>query len=698
MFTFIKPTELKLDEENEFLHELRKNVFYKFRKADLSEILSSRTLLELEGYGERVMLKETFDEEGYESVEETFKETEKFFNQLKDLLSMTDKKFDYGDLKKEGFGLKVINVAKNIRRNRKNIRMTHLDSTAYIEAFMRDLLVEPGPSRDVTKAISLLFQSLPGREMIIPCKYVIAQDEAIRLCMLEPGLHKRVNDWIDIIYPNWLGMTKSGKPLVDESMLGQSLLARYPIERYENQKEGARWDEERKIWRFLDKEAFIQQKITEELDQVGAWDNRTLRNVSSYINVKSYKADPINPFQVIDKPHLVRFKDGVYNFETNELLPHDPSYHLFQERDIELAEALSNGKKPVKVLEWLDDLTQDKQSSLLLCEMIGYCFYHSYAPFQVAFFLSGAGQNGKSTFINFVQSLINEKNISAAPLQDLDTTSNRFATYQLVYKEVNMFPDLAKNQMKNTGTLKSLVGEDTISIEKKGEDGFAYRNYAKLIFSANKLPGMSDYTFGMSRRLVVIPFNTFIDKAFIEKHDLEAIQRERNEFTLYCLRAFWAAYKRGSLTISEKSKAAKDKWLNTMDSASRFLQLAVHFISEKDARTQLNKVKRELFRIGKSNPKLEAEKAQLEKKIRKCEKEFGISTRELYQLYTEYCKAEKTHPIGKQAFFKTVEERDVKRKRYAALDTTGKKANVDRFKGVFLNEDYKEILDLADEL
>lgn len=50
-----------------------------------------------------------------------------------------------------------------------------------------------------------------------------------------------------------------------------------------------------------------------------------------------------------------------------------------------------------------------------------------------------------------------------------------------------------------------MTGE-AINVERKGRDPFDFTNYAKLVFSANKMPRINDNSDGLARRLMFIPF------------------------------------------------------------------------------------------------------------------------------------------------------------------------------------------------
>ena len=59
---------------------------------------------------------------------------------------------------------------------------------------------------------------------------------------------------------------------------------------------------------------------------------------------------------------------------------------------------------------------------------------------------------------------------------------------------MNTFADLKSIKLSETGNFKMLVSGDSITAERKFEQPFTFRNYAKLIFSANEIPASDDKT------------------------------------------------------------------------------------------------------------------------------------------------------------------------------------------------------------
>jgi putative DNA primase/helicase len=119
--------------------------------------------------------------------------------------------------------------------------------------------------------------------------------------------------------------------------------------------------------------------------------------------------------------------------------------------------------------------------------------------------LIGPGRNGKSVLIKLVEALVGHENASHASLQEL--LGDRFASADLYCKLVNDYADLEADKLINTGKFKTLVSGDSIRAQKKHQQAFSFRNYAKLIFSTNKIPESEDKSYAYYRRWVILSFN-----------------------------------------------------------------------------------------------------------------------------------------------------------------------------------------------
>lgn len=69
------------------------------------------------------------------------------------------------------------------------------------------------------------------------------------------------------------------------------------------------------------------------------------------------------------------------------------------------------------------------------------------------------------------------------------------------------YGDLKSTKLSETGNFKVLTAGDSVTGEHKFGQPFKFRNFAKLIFSANLIPESDDKTDAFYRRWVIIPFD-----------------------------------------------------------------------------------------------------------------------------------------------------------------------------------------------
>lgn len=150
----------------------------------------------------------------------------------------------------------------------------------------------------------------------------------------------------------------------------------------------------------------------------------------------------------------------------------------------------------------------DKDLRMLIEEMIGYCLIQT-AKFQKAFILYGDGSNGKSTLLDAVIALLGDNNVSSLSLKELN---HNFKLSEITSKMANIGDDISDEYLTDSSIFKKLVTGEEITVDKKNEQPYKIRNYAKMIFAANNLPNTMDKSNGMIRRLSIIPFNAVFSK------------------------------------------------------------------------------------------------------------------------------------------------------------------------------------------
>ena len=196
----------------------------------------------------------------------------------------------------------------------------------------------------------------------------------------------------------------------------------------------------------------------------------------------------------------VGLKSKVYDVLTDQLLDYAPQIVLKNRVPYDYDPAIHNQHVDAVI----NKVTcRDASLRLLLEEMIGYCLYRRKS-FGKTFFLTAGGENGKSTFLQMIKTMLGRENIASLEPADFE---KRFVNAQLFGKLANIGDDISSNYRENSSIFKKLVTGDSIMVENKGEKPFMLDNYATLIFCTNEMPRINDQSHGFMRRLVIIPFN-----------------------------------------------------------------------------------------------------------------------------------------------------------------------------------------------
>jgi len=208
----------------------------------------------------------------------------------------------------------------------------------------------------------------------------------------------------------------------------------------------------------------------------------------------------------MESPKLLSLKNGVLNLENKILSEFSPDYKIKNKIPVNY--------NPAAYSEIMDKTLNkiccnDRSLRFLIEEMIGYTLFRRN-ELGKCFILTGHGSNGKSTLLDIIKKLIGKENLSSVALNELN---DRFRTFQLEGKLVNIGDDISNGYIDDNSTFKKLVTGETVNVERKGKDPFDFNNYSKLIFSCNEIPRINDLSDGLKRRIIFIPFNAKFSKS-----------------------------------------------------------------------------------------------------------------------------------------------------------------------------------------
>ncbi|MEK4715244.1 DNA primase family protein [Sporosarcina sp. FSL K6-5500] len=192
-------------------------------------------------------------------------------------------------------------------------------------------------------------------------------------------------------------------------------------------------------------------------------------------------------------------KNGVFNLDTWQLEDFSPD--IITRNKIPIA-YVPNSHYEVTDNTFSKLAANDKKIRAILEEILGYILFRRN-EFAATFILTGDGSNGKSSYLKIIRKLVGSENTASLDLKELD---QRFKTAELFGKLVNIGDDISKGYIKETSVFKKLSTGETINVERKGKDPFDFTSYAKMIFSANEMPRINDFSDGLGRRLQIVPF------------------------------------------------------------------------------------------------------------------------------------------------------------------------------------------------
>lgn len=234
--------------------------------------------------------------------------------------------------------------------------------------------------------------------------------------------------------------------------------------------------------------------IDKEIDKKYGYQLKTadITEIKNYVRRKTYVK-----LQDFDSNiDIINLDDGLYNWRTNEFMPHTPDYYSLNQKPIKF----NPNAIPRRFIKFLLEVLHLRDIRTVV-ELIAYTFIRTHW-FQQYTIFKGEGGNGKNVLIGILSNLHGEKNVSNVPLKDI--AKDRFALVDLVNKDINV--DTESTSVDDISSLKKLTDNQLIRVQQKGQPAFQARLHAKPFFAANKLPTTADDTDARFRREIIIEF------------------------------------------------------------------------------------------------------------------------------------------------------------------------------------------------
>ena len=199
-------------------------------------------------------------------------------------------------------------------------------------------------------------------------------------------------------------------------------------------------------------------------------------------------------------PRFIRFKNGVLDIDTGQLVDNPFDYLLLNE--------IPHNWNPEAKSELVDStfysIAQSNEAVVAnLWEMFGLALYRGHDVSRMIL-LQGSGANGKSTLLDMLRHMLGEDNCFSLSICDL---GEKFQLVPAMGKLALIGDDISNDYVngKACAVMKKFVTGDTVNDQYKGGATFQFKPYATLIYSCNEIPKFADGTYGFERRIHPIP-------------------------------------------------------------------------------------------------------------------------------------------------------------------------------------------------
>lgn len=333
-----------------------------------------------------------------------------------------------------------------------------------------------------------------------------------------------------------------------------------------------------------------------------------------------------NIFKTNQAPRFIALEDAAFDFDTFTTAPFSRDEAIFGS----LPAVSTQLDQPTPVFDrFLKDAFPDEDGVReFVVEMMGYYLIpHDEEP--ACFFLHGAAASGKSTLIDLMRHLIGWRFYSAISMKDL--TTDKFVAAGLAGKLANIY-DEDQSDKVDLGKLKALISHVPLEVQRKFEQPFMMKPYAKFIFAANHLPTFNSFDKGVHRRIWLIEFMHSVPPEKADKHLLDKLKAESSGIVGKCLRAAKGFVDRG---YRFNAPAVAIEWKEEFNIESNPV---LQFIDEK-------------FRI--SNAKEATDNAPIDSAYGSGN-HWWIPCTVLYGHYKEWCQQNNRLPFSSTRFFKVL--------------------------------------------
>jgi P4 family phage/plasmid primase-like protien len=317
----------------------------------------------------------------------------------------------------------------------------------------------------------------------------------------------------------------------------------------------------------------IKARIKEEKSGV-KWSNQ-LRNKSGVSGVRDIMEGlfTVGTDQLNTALHVFPVANGLIDLTSGRLEPHRPELYYTHSSPIVYDEKAECPRWE----QFLEEIQGEDNRAEWLQRCVGYALSGNIKE-RVAFFLCGTGANGKSVFLETLLNIAGEMGTPAAQTLVMKPSNGEASstedTASINGKRIVVISEVRKNSPLDEQQFKKITGGDTISARHLYGKPFKFRPQCKIFVAVNHLPRVDEGSQGVWDRIVVVPFETRIEKEKRDRDLIDKLQQEAAGILRWAVEGCLAYRRRGLFPLPQSIIDRSDKYMTDSNNVTRFVARA----------------------------------------------------------------------------------------------------------------------------
>lgn len=269
-------------------------------------------------------------------------------------------------------------------------------------------------------------------------------------------------------------------------------------------------------------------------------------------------------------PYLLNTPTGILDLRTGVETPHRRGAHLSKQTRVGCSPGWA-APEWEEFVSWA--MGGDPAMVEFLQRSVGYALFGETQE-NVLFLLHGGGANGKTTFLNVWERILGDYALHAEA--DLLTPKDGGSTTgqaDLFGKRFVVASETKAGKSLDERTVKQLTGGDTITARKLYKDNFSFVPSHTIFFAMNDLPTISDSSWGMWRRVLLVPWAQRVEPGAQDKDKAQRIvEKEGPGVLAWAVEGFQKWHRDSDLAVPAAVHAATKSYRTEEDSLGLFIK------------------------------------------------------------------------------------------------------------------------------